>query len=101
MKTTIIEKDGKTLVSVQGEIDTNTCPKLQAELSPLMGREGLELELDLGGTEYISSRALRIIISLQQAIVANKGKMRITSVSPAVREVFDMTGLTKSFLQLD
>ncbi|MBR1538318.1 MAG: STAS domain-containing protein, partial [Bacteroidales bacterium] len=95
------ENDGKTLVAVQGDIDTNTCPKLQSGISPLMEREGLDLELDLGRTEYISSKALRIIISLQQAILANKGKMRITSVSPAVREIFDMTGLTKSFLHLD
>ena len=101
MKTTIQEKDGKTMVTVTGELDTNTSPKFQADIAPLMTREGLDVELDLEGLEYISSKALRIIISLQQAVVANKGTVRITKVSPSVREVFDMTGLSKSFLILD
>ena len=101
MKTTIQEKDGKTMVTVTGELDTNTSPKFQADVAPLMTREGLDVELDLEGLDYISSKALRIIISLQQAVVANKGTVRITKVSPSVREVFDMTGLSKSFLLLD
>ena len=101
MKTTIQETDGKTLVTVTGELDTNTSPKFQADVAPLMAREGLDVELDLEGLDYISSKALRIIISLQQAVVANKGTVRITKVSPSVREVFDMTGLSKSFLILD
>lgn len=101
MKTTIQEKDGKTTVTVTGELDTNTSPKFQADVAPLMTREGLDVELDLEGLDYISSKALRIIISLQQAVVANKGTVRITKVSPSVREVFDMTGLSKSFLLLD
>jgi len=101
MKTTIQEKDGKTMVTVTGELETNTSPKFQADIAPLMTREGLDVELDLEGLEYISSKALRIIISLQQAVVANKGTVRITKVSPSVREVFDMTGLSKSFLLMD
>ena len=101
MKTTIQETDGKTLVTVTGELDTNTSPKFQADVAPLMARERLDVELDLEGLDYTSSKALRIIISLQQAVVANKGTVRITKVSPSVREVFDMTGLSKSFLILD
>ena len=101
MKTTIQETDGKTMVTVTGELDTNTSPKFQADIAPLMTREGLDVELDLEGLEYISSKALRIIISLQQAVMANKGNLRITKVSPSVREVFDMTGLSKSFLLMD
>ena len=101
MKTTIQETDGKTLVTVTGELDTDTSPKFQTEIAPLMERDGLDVELDLEGLDYISSKALRIIISLQQAVMENHGTMRITKVSPSVREVFDMTGLSKSFLQLD
>jgi len=101
MKTSILEKEGKTLVTVQGELDTSTSASFQSDLAPLMEKEGLDVELDLGRLDYISSKALRIIISLQQAIVARHGKMRISQVSPSVREVFDMTGLSKSFLHLD
>ena len=101
MKTTLTEKEGKTLVTVQGELDTTTIPQFQENIAPLLEAENLDLELDLGKLDYISSKALRVIIMLQQSVTANRGKMRICSVSPAVREIFDMTGLSKSFLQID
>ena len=101
MKTSIQEKDGKTLVSVQGELDTNTCTAFQKDIAPLMEKEGLDVELDLEQTEYISSKALRVIVSFRQAVVANHGYFCISKVSAPVREVLDMTGLSRSFLKLD
>ena len=47
MKTTILEKDGKTLVSIKGELDTGTCAKFQEAVKPLTGKEGLDVEFDL------------------------------------------------------
>ena len=100
MKTTIQETDGKTLVSVQGELDTNSSVIFQKNIAPLMEKEGLDVELNLEELEYISSKALRVIVSFQQAVLANHGSFRIPIVSDPVREVFDMTGLSKSFLEL-
>lgn len=100
MKTTIQETDGKTLVSVQGELDTNSSVIFQNNIAPLMEKEGLDVELNLEELEYISSKALRVIVSFQQAVLANHGSFRIPKVSDPVREVFDMTGLSKSFLEL-
>ncbi|MBQ9397352.1 MAG: STAS domain-containing protein [Bacteroidales bacterium] len=100
MKTTIQEISGKTRVTVQGELDTNSSETFQKNIASLMEKEGVVVELDLGALEYISSKALRIIVSFQQAVVANHGSFCITEVSDSVREVLDMTGLSKSFLEL-
>lgn len=101
MKTTILEKDGKTIVSVKGELDTSTCNKFKEDVAPLAEKEGIAVELDLSELDYISSRGLRVLISLQQDITAKNGTMRIRNVSPSVREVLDVTGLSKSFLKID
>ena len=93
MKTTIQEISGKTRVTVQGELDTISSAAFQKEITPLMDKEGVNVELDLGALEYISSKALRVV-------VANHGSICITEVSDPVREVLDMTGLSKSFLKL-
>ena len=98
MKTTITEKDGKVIVSVQGELDTDTALKFQKDVHRLTEREGVAVEMDLSGLEYISSKAIRVLISFQQRILAQGGSLKIISIQPAVREVFDMTGLSKSFL---
>jgi anti-anti-sigma factor len=100
MKTSIQEIDGKTRVTVQGELDTISSAAFQKEITPLMEKEGVNVELNLGALEYISSKALRVIVSFQQAVVANHGSICITEVSDPVREVLDMTGLSKSFLKL-
>lgn len=97
MKTKITEKDGKVTVAVQGELDTDTSVDFQKEVAPLMERQNLAVELDGDKLEYISSKAIRVLISLQQRIMANGGSLVVTRVQPAVREIFDMTGLTRSF----
>ena len=99
MKTTITEKDGKVVLAVEGELDTNTCPKFKEVIMPLIDQAPKAIEVDMGALEYISSKALRILITLQQAVLTGKGAFKVTNVQPAVREVFDMTGLSASMIQ--
>ncbi len=97
MKTTITETDGKVIVAVQGELDTDSCEQFQTDIASVAEGSNQAVELDLGRMEYISSKALRVIISFQQRITGQGGSLKVTHVLPAVREVFDMTGLSKSF----
>ena len=97
MKTTITEKDGIVTVAVQGELDTDTSSKFQQDVEPLGERQDLAVELNLESLEYISSKAIRVLISFQQRILSKGGSFKITGIQPAVREVFDMTGLSESF----
>ena len=99
MKTTITEKDGQVVLAVEGELDTDTCSQFKEAIMPLIEQAPKALEVDMQALEYISSKALRILISLQQAVVNGKGTFQVTNVQPAVREVFDMTGLAASMLQ--
>ena len=99
MKTTITEKDGQVVLAVEGELDTDTCSQFKEAIMPLIDQAPKALEVDMQALEYISSKALRILISLQQAVVNGKGTFQVTNVQPAVREVFDMTGLAASMLQ--
>ena len=97
MKTIITEQDGKVTVAVQGELDTDTSPKFQRDLDGLAERSGLAVEMDFDKLEYISSKALRVLISFQQRIQAQGGTLKVIHVQPAVKEVFAMTGLADSF----
>lgn len=99
MKTTITEKDGKTIVAVQGELDTDTSKEFQKEVEPLMEKHGLTVEMDFSQLEYISSKAIRVLISFQQRVIAQGGSLKVVNVQPTVMEIFDMTGLSRSFLE--
>lgn len=99
MKTIIEEKNGVVVVSVQGELDTDTSAQFQRDIEPLMEREDTKVEMDLSKLEYMSSKALRIIVAFQQAVMRNGGSFSITKVTDTVQEVFDMTGLSASFFR--
>ena len=99
MKTTITEKDGQVVLAIEGELDTDTCSQFKEAIMPLIDQAPKALEVDMQALEYISSKALRILISLQQAVVNGKGTFQVTNVQPAVREIFDMTGLAASMLR--
>ena len=99
MKTTISEKDGKVILAVEGELDTDTSPQFREDIAPLMAQAPKAVVIDMQALEYISSKALRILVSLQQHVLAGGGTIEAVNVSPAVREVFDMTGLAASFIK--
>ena len=99
MNTTITEiSSDKVLVKVTGEMDTLASEQFKQDVTPLMDRKGLALELDLGELDYIASRGLRVILALAQSLTPTGGSLKVTSVSPGVREVFDLTGFSGIFL---
>ncbi|MBR3291928.1 MAG: STAS domain-containing protein [Bacteroidales bacterium] len=99
MKTTITEKEGIITIAVSGELDTDTTLTFRSEVEPVTLRKGVNVELDFSELEYISSKALRVLISLQQQVKAGGGSFGVVNVQPAVKEVFDMTGLSASLIK--
>ena len=97
MTTDIKELDGKTVVTITGDLDSNTSDDFQKALAPLMGKEGLNVELDMAGVDYIASKGLRVILALAQSILPKGGKLSAVNLTPPVRMVFDMSGFSSLF----
>jgi anti-anti-sigma factor len=87
-----IERSGdKLTVILDDRLDAATAPSFDASLA----LEGVrELVLDCSGCSFISSAGIRSILKAKQALAKNQGRLVVTDVPPAVREVFDMTGLS-------
>lgn len=98
MTADIKELDGKTVVTVTGELDSFTSEEFQKALAPLMGKEGLKVELDMAGVEYIASKGLRVILALAQSIMPSGGSLTVVNLTPAVKMVFDMSGFSQMFV---
>lgn len=98
MTVDIKELDDKTVVTVTGELDTPTSEEFQKQLAPLMGKEGLKVEMDLAGLNYISSRGLRVILALAQSIMPTGGRLTVVNPTPFVRQVFDISGFSTVFV---
>jgi len=98
MTVDIKEMDDKTVVTVAGELDTLASEDFQKALAPLMGKEGLKVEMDMAGVSYVSSRALRVILALAQSIMSTGGRLTVVNTTPLVRQVFDISGFSTLFI---
>ena len=85
--------DGEKLtLTISGRLDTNSSPKLEAELRQSV--DGIkELIFDFSDVEYISSAGLRVLLAAQK-VMNRQGSMKLTNVSPEVMEVFEITGFS-------
>ena len=86
--------DGCLTLRVEGRLDTNTSPELEAELE-LDGVK--EVVFDFGGLEYISSAGLRVLMMAHRAMAACGGRMTVVNPNSIVKGVFDMTGMSDVF----
>lgn len=94
MDITIKTQEGKTLVTLNGRIDTTNADKFQQDLAPLMQGDKPDIEMDCSGMEYTSSQGLRMFLMLQKSVMARGGSLMLRNMRPQVREVFDITGFS-------
>jgi len=89
--------DDVPIVSVSGRIDGTTSKDLETILNELIDQDLSKIVLDLEGVVYISSVGLRVLLSALKKVRPNKGDVKLVSLQPFVREVFEITGFTKLF----
>jgi len=85
-------ENGKTVIVLEGRLDTVTAPDLENEIKGLTD-ESDGLVLDFEKLEYISSAGLRVLLSAQKSL-ATKGGVRITGANENIMEIFEVTGFT-------
>ena len=92
--------DGAELtMAIEGRIDTQTAPELEAAIKASI--EGVDrLVLDFAKVAYISSAGLRVVLAAQNWMDAKKGAMVIRNAAKVIVNVFKVTGFD-TFLTLE
>jgi anti-anti-sigma factor len=94
MKVTINKQNEKTLVTLEGRIDTTNADQFQHDIAPLMEDERPNIDIDCSGMTYTSSQGLRVFLLLQKSVMAHHGTMMMRNMDSRVKEVFDITGFS-------
>lgn len=94
MEVIIDKTPTKTLVTLNGRVDTSNADQFQQDLSPLMEGDVPNIDIDCNGLTYTSSQGLRVFLMLQKSIMARHGTMVMRNMNPRVKEVFDITGFS-------
>ena len=94
MIVTINKQDKKTLVTLDGRIDSTNADQFQRDVSPLMEGDQPDIDIDCTNMAYTSSQGLRVFLLLQKSVTTRNGKMVMRNMNPRVKEVFDITGFS-------
>ena len=88
-----IEEGEGGKVVIAGRLDAAQAPAAQALLDRLVGN----LILDCTRLDYISSAGLGVLLKTQKRLLAQSSKLRLTGVSPHIRDIFTYSGFDQIF----
>jgi anti-anti-sigma factor len=92
------EREGDVLVLVPvGRLDTTTSRDFEKRLLELVNGGNIHYVIDFARLEYVSSAGLRVLVMLGKRLPGMSGSLVLATLSPQVREVFDIAGFTRVF----
>jgi len=83
-----------TIMSVTGEIDVYTAPRLQGALAEaLAGEDPVRIVVDMCGVGFCDSTGLSVLLAAQRRAREGGGGLELAGPRPAIRKVLQLTGL--------
>jgi len=92
------EIDGKTVISVGGEIDVYTAPKLRDEITSIVGKSVYHIIIDMEAVEFLDSTGLGVLVGGLKKVRANDGSLELICNQERLLKIFRITGLSKVFV---
>lgn len=94
-----IELDVKEIVlciRLSGELDHHTAEDLRTKVTEILAKNPIKhIVLNLEKLSFMDSSGLGVILGRYKQIKAMNGEMVVCAISPAVKRLFDMSGLFK------
>jgi anti-sigma B factor antagonist len=86
-----------TVVTVGGEIDVYTAPKLREQLIDLVSAGSYHLVVDMEKVDFLDSTGLGVLVGGLKRVRAHEGTLRLVCTEERILKIFRITGLTKVF----
>jgi anti-anti-sigma factor len=93
MEITKTQDADKTVLALNGRLDSTSASQLQEVLLSAVGETKL-VELNFAKVAYISSAGLRTLLLGEKNSKAKGSKMILSNVSQEIKEIFEMTRFT-------
>ena len=92
-------------MSVAGEIDLYTAPKLHSELMTALSAATpgtpLHLVVDMTGVEFCDSTGMNVLLAAHRRAREDGGDLQLAAPRSAIRKVLQVTGLESVFTVVD
>ena len=90
-------KDGIEVVTVEGEIDIYTAPRLRELLIDLVSKNNYQLIVNLDKVAFLDSTGLGVLVGGLKRVRAHDGWLDLVCTQERILKIFKITGLTKVF----
>lgn len=95
--------DGGTFITIDGELDAATAPKLHELLVKSVKADGRHpTTIDLAGCTFIDSTGLGVIIEVGHLVAQRLQKLHIVNLRDQPRQLFELTLVAEApFIELE
>lgn len=89
--------DGIAVITVAGELDLYTAPRLKESLLAAIEADRLKIVINMAGVHFIDSSALGVLIGGVKRLKPRDGRLALVSIDDNVNWIFQITGLNSVF----
>ncbi len=97
----MVVKDKKVgdavVLVVEGEINFNSSPDFRKAFLKVLDSKAQKAVINLAGVAYVDSSGLATLVEAHQKIKNIGGRLKLASLTPKVKSLFEMTKLEKLF----
>jgi len=97
----LVERDGWQVLTLAGDVDVATAPRLRDRLVQLITDGPPQLVVDLSGLSFIDSMGLGALVSGLKRARAHDGDLRLAGPTDHVAKVLAITRLDLAFVVAD
>jgi anti-sigma B factor antagonist len=102
LKVSTRSQGGRTVMSLGGEIDLYTAPRLHGELvTVLSGETPVQIVVDMSGVDFCDSTGMNVLLAAHRRAREQGGDLELAAPRPAIRKILQVTGLESVFTVLD
>ena len=84
------QEDGVVTVKLIGNLDSETAPDLERQLTPVLAGAVKDIVFDLAALKFISSAGLRVFVATRKTLKERDGQASFINMQPQIQEVFSI-----------
>ena len=90
-------REGATILSITGRIDTATAPELEHAINKEIEKGNRKILLNFSSVSYISSGGLRVLLATAKKLRNTGDKYALCSLAAEVNKILKLAGFTSIF----
>lgn len=94
---TISKQGAVTIVKLGGSLDAATCSGFRKKLTKLLDEKVTGVVINMLDVQYIASAGLGVLISFNEDMEKNGGKVKLSALNEKVKKIFKLLGFINLF----